>query len=97
MASEEPITDAPSIDPPRVAAVKLLGAVLEECQQDSVLSRYAEVDLRAVNEIRTKLQTNPEDPQAATWMRQIAKAWSFRVRNNQRHIRRILDLLDQKS
>jgi hypothetical protein len=53
-------------------------------------------NLRAIDEIRAKLQVNPGDPAAASWMRQIAKAWSFRVRGNQRHIRRILDLLDQK-
>lgn len=98
MAEEEsvapPAPSAPS-DPPPVAAAKLMGAVLAECRQDSALSRYADVDLRALDEIRAKLQANPADLQAASWVRQIAKTWSIRVRG--RHIRRVLDLLDQKA
>jgi hypothetical protein len=89
-------TEAAPAEPPPVIAAKLLGTILIECRSDSALTRYADVDLRAVDEIRAKLQIDPADPSAATWMRQIAKAWSFRIRGNQRHIRRILDLLDQK-
>jgi hypothetical protein len=96
MNGEEYPSESAANDPAPVAAAKLLGHVISECRTDSALTRYAEVDLRAIGEIRAKLQADPADPQAASWMRQIAKAWSFRVRGNQRHIRRILDLLDQK-
>jgi hypothetical protein len=47
MASDDPAPQA-SIDPPSVEAAKLLGAVLAECRNDRALSRYAEVDLRAI-------------------------------------------------
>lgn len=86
-------------DPPSVEAVNLLGAVLTEFRNDSALRRYAEVDMRAIDEIRVKLQANPGDTQATIWVRQIAKTWSNRLRSGGdfRHIRRVLDLLDQRS
>ncbi len=96
MAAQEPL-DATSADPAPVAAVKLLSAVLNECRNDIALRRYAEVDMRAIDEIRAKLQVDPSDPQAATWVRQIAKTWSNRLRGGDfRHIRRVLDLLDNR-
>jgi hypothetical protein len=98
MAGEEalePTAPPVTADPPSVAAAKLLGAVLSECRSDAALTHYADVDLRAIEEIRSKLQLNPADTAAASWARQIAKTWSLRVRG--RHIRRVLDLLDQKS
>ena len=58
MASDEPAQSA-SVDPPSVEAAKILGAVLAECRNDSALSRYAEVDLRAIDEIRAKLDADP--------------------------------------
>ncbi len=89
--------DATPADPAPVAAVKLLSAVLSECRNDIALRRYAEVDMRAIDEIRIKLQADPTDPQAATWVRQIAKTWSNRLRGGDfRHIRRVLDLLEQR-
>ncbi len=85
-------------DPPSVAAVKLLGAVLAECRNDSALRRYAEVDMRAIDEIRVKLQADPSDAQATIWVRQLAKTWSNRLRSGDfRHIRRVLDLLEQRA
>ena len=97
MAAEESAESIRS-DPPPVAAAKLLGAVLAECRNDIALRRYAEVDMRAITEIRAKLQADPMDQQAATWVRQLAKTWSNRLRSGDfRHIRRVLDLLDQRA
>lgn len=97
MASDEPIADGRT-DPPSVEAAKLLGTVLTEARNDSALTRYADVDLRAVDEIRAKLQADPEDRQATSWARQIAKTWSSRISSsNFRHIRRVLDLLDNRA
>jgi hypothetical protein len=97
MASDEPIENG-RIDPPSIEAAKLLGVVLAEARNDRTLTRYADVDLRAVDEIRAKLQADPEDRQAASWARQIAKTWSSRISSgNFRHIRRVLDLLDNRS
>jgi hypothetical protein len=97
MASDDPAPQA-SIDPPSVEAAKLLGAVLAECRNDRALSRYAEVDLRAIDEIRAKLDSDPGDRQAMTWTRQIAKTWATRLPGGGfRHIRRVLDLLDNRS
>lgn len=96
MAAEEPLAATPG-DPAPVVAVKLLSAVLSECRNDVALRRYAEVDMRAIDEIMSKLQADPGDPKAVTWVRQIAKTWSNRLRGGDfRHIRRVLDLLDQR-
>jgi len=97
MASDEPIENG-QIDPPSVEAAKLLGTVLAEARNDRALSRYAEVDLRAIDEIRAKLQADPGDRAATSWARQIAKTWSSRISSgNFRHIRRVLDLLDNRA
>ena len=93
MASDEPIENG-QIDPPSVEAAKLLGVVLAEARNDRALTRYAEVDLRAVQDIQRKLKADPEDPAARQWVRQLAQSWSFRARDNTRSIRRIFDLLD---
>ena len=96
MAADQPIEDG-RIDPPSVEAAKLLGTVLAEARNDRALSRYAEVYLRAIDEIRAKLQADPADRNATSWARQIAKTWSNRIGGgNFRHIRRVLDLLDQR-
>ena len=97
MASDKPIENG-QIDPPSVEPAKLLGVVLAEARNDRALTRYAEVDLRAVDEIRAKLQIDPADRQATTWARQIAKTWLSRISSgNFRHIRRVLDLLDNRA
>ncbi len=97
MASDEPIENG-QIDPPSLEAAKLLGVVLTEARNNSALTRYADVDLRAVDEIRAKLQADPEDRAATSWARQIAKTWSSRIGGgNFRHIRRVLDLLDNRA
>lgn len=97
MASDDPAPQAAPIDPPSVEAAKILGAVLAECRNDRALSRYAEVDLRAIDEIRAKLDSDPDDRQAVSWTRQIAKTWSTRLPGGGfRHIRRVLDLLDNR-
>jgi len=96
MSAQEPLA-ATSAEPAPVAAVKLLSAVLSECRNDVALRRYAEVDMRAIDEILTKLKADPADAAAAGWVRQIAKTWSNRLRGGDfRHIRRVLDLLDNR-
>lgn len=96
MAEDQPIEDGRN-DPPSVEAAKLMGTVLAEARNDRALSRYAEVDLRAIDEIRAKLQADPGDRNAQSWVRQIAKTWSNRIGGgNFRHIRRVLDLLDTR-
>jgi hypothetical protein len=79
---------------PAMEAAKLLGGLIAGCRQDDAHRARAEVDLRAVEDIQRKLQSNPEDASARLWVRQLTQTWSFRVRDNSRSIRRILDLLD---
>ncbi len=81
-------------DAPALAAAKMLGGLLASLREEDVLRTRAEVDLRAVQDIQRTLQADPEDAAARQWVRQLAKSWSFRVRDNTRSIRRILDLLD---
>jgi hypothetical protein len=94
------ITDKPAADAntdkekPAMEAAKLLGGLIAGCRQDDAHRARAEVDLRAVEDIQRKLQSNPEDASARLWVRQLTQTWSFRVRDNSRSIRRILDLLD---
>jgi len=83
-----------SLDAPAVTAAKMLGGLIASCRGEDVHRMRAEVDLRAIQDIQRKLQTDPEDAAARQWVRQLAQSWSFRVRDNTRSIRRILDLLD---
>src|SRR5690349_70398 len=95
MSSDE-ITATPDASRalPAVEAANMLGGLIAACRDDAVHRQRAEVDLRAVEDIQRKLQADPEDAAAKQWMRQLAKTWSFRVRDNTRSIRRILDLLE---
>jgi hypothetical protein len=68
--------------------------LIAACRGEDVYRARADVDLRAIEDIRRKLEANPEDIAARQWVRQLAQSWSFRVRDNTRSIRRILDLLD---
>ena len=83
-----------ALDAPAVAAAKMLGGIIAGCRAEAAHRTLAEVDLRAIQDIQRKLQADPEDPAAKQWVRQLAKSWSFRVRDNTRSIRRIFDLLD---
>ena len=83
-----------AVDTPAVAAAKMLGGLIAGCRADEAHRTRAEVDLRAIQDIQRKLQADPEDASAKQWVRQLAQTWSFRVRDNTRSIRRILDLLD---
>jgi hypothetical protein len=99
MSSPDNLTDAPAVtngapESPAVAAVKLLGGLIAGCRDEAAFRTRAEIDLRAVQDIQRKLQADPEDTSAKQWVRQLAQTWSFRVRDNTRSIRRILDLLD---
>ena len=83
-----------SLDAPAMTAAKMLGGLIASCRGEDVHRMRAEVDLRAIQDIQRKLQADPEDAGARQWVRQLAQSWSFRVRDNTRSIRRILDLLD---
>lgn len=83
-----------SLDAPAVAAAKMLGGLIAACRVEEAHRTRAEVDLRAIQDIQRKLQADPQDVAARQWVRQLAQTWSFRVRDNTRSIRRILDLLD---
>ena len=82
------------IDAPAVTAAKMLGGIIATCRAEDMHRTRAEVDLRAVMDIQRKLAADPNDAGAKQWVRQLAQTWSFRVRDNTRSIRRILDLLE---
>lgn len=82
------------IDAPAVTAARMLGGIIANCRAEQAHRARAEVDLRAVMDIQRKLAADPNDPGAKQWVRQLAQTWSFRVRDNTRSIRRILDLLE---
>ena len=92
--SESVLASLGAIDTPAVAAAKMLGGLIAACRAEDAHRTRAEVDLRAIMDIQRKLQADPEDAAAKQWVRQLAQTWSFRVRDNTRSIRRILDLLD---
>lgn len=83
-----------SYEPPAMAAAKILGGLIAECQKQGTHGAYAAIDLRAIEDIQRKLQADPNDASAKQWVRQLAKTWSIRVRDNTRSIRKVLDLLD---
>jgi hypothetical protein len=97
MSREPAFTLAPPTesDAPVVAAAKLLAGLIVDCRTDAPHQARADVDLRAIHDIHRKLQRDPEDAAARQWVRQLTQSWSFRVQNNARSIRRILDLLDE--
>lgn len=94
MADTTTTEPSPAPATPAVEAANMLGGLIASCRGEDAHRQRAEVDLRAVQDIQRKLQADPEDAAAKQWMRQLAKTWSFRVRDNTRSIRRILDLLD---
>ncbi len=83
-----------TLDAPAVAAAKILGGLIAACRSEDAHRTRAEVDLRAIQDIQRKLEVDPHDVAARQWVRQLAQSWSFRVRDNTRSIRRVLDLLD---
>ena len=91
---EEVLRTIGSLDAPAVTAAKMLGGLIASCRTEEAHRTRAEVDLRAVQDIQRKLQADPQDAAARQWVRQLAQTWSFRVRDNTRSIRRVLDLLD---
>jgi hypothetical protein len=92
--ASEPSTSSAALEAPTLAAAKMLGGLIASCRGEEAHRTRAEVDLRAVQDIQRKLQADPQDVAAKQWVRQLAQSWSFRVRDNTRSIRRILDLLD---
>lgn len=86
-------SSAPSIgEAPNLKAVRELKGLLEYYKRDKTLRQYVDIDTRAVDEIERKLVTNPMDPAAIVWMRQICNAWGSRLRMDEKDkdIRRVL-------
>lgn len=81
-------------DAPALAAAKMLGGIIATCQKQGSHASYATIDLRAIEDIQRKLEADPNDQGAKQWIRQLTQTWSYRVRDNTRSIRRILDLLE---
>ncbi len=84
-------------DTPTLAAVRMLGGIIAGCRSVEAHRAHAAVDLRAIEDIQRKLEANPDDPGAKQWIRQLAQTWSYRVRDNTRSIRKILDLVETKT
>jgi hypothetical protein len=80
-------------DMPNVKAVRELKSLLEYYKRDKSLRQYVDIDTRAIDEIERKLVVNPMDPAAVVWMRQICNAWSSRLRDNDKDIRRVLAMV----
>lgn len=91
---DQTLTSPSDVDAPALKAAKMLGGIIATCRGEAVHKARAEVDLRAVVDIQRKLATDPNDAGARQWVRQLAQSWSFRVRDNTRSIRQILDLLE---
>ncbi len=81
---------------PAMAAAKILGGLIAECQKQGTHGAYAAIDLRAIEDIQRKLQADPNDAGAKQWIRQLAQTWSIRIRDNTRSVRKVLDLLDTR-
>jgi len=81
---------------PAMAATKILGGLIAECQKQGTYGAYAAIDLRAIEDIQRKLQADPNDAGARQWALQLAKTWSIRVRDNTRSVRKVLDLLETR-
>ena len=94
--TSKPDQYAEAPDAPALAAAKMLSGIIAACQKTGEYSSHAAVDLRAVEDIQRKLEANPNDPSARQWIRQLTQTWSYRVRDNSRSIRRILDLLETR-
>ena len=94
--TSKPDQYAEAPDAPALAAAKMLSGIIAACQKTGEHSSHAAVDLRAVEDIQRKLEANPNDPSAKQWIRQLTQTWSYRVRDNSRSIRRILDLLETR-
>ncbi|HEX6978245.1 MAG TPA: hypothetical protein VF342_03005 [Alphaproteobacteria bacterium] len=77
-----------------VGAVELLEPLLKRASNDAQLKTYAEIDLRALATIRTRLETcGPERlRELILWLVQIAMHWQIRMRDGERVIRQIIDL-----
>lgn len=94
--TDKPDDSADAPDAPALAAAKMLGGIIAACQKSGEHRSYTAIDLRAVEDIQRKLEADPDDPGAKQWILQLAKTWSYRVRDNTRSIRRILDLLETR-
>lgn len=75
---------------PHVKAVRELKAQLEAYRRNSGFGPYVETDSRALDEIERRFLVNPMDGGAITWLRQIGAAWTARLGDDGREIRRIL-------
>lgn len=75
---------------PHVKAVRELKAQLDLFRRNSGFAPYVETDSRALDEIERRFLVNPADGGAIVWLRQIGTAWTARLGDDGREIRRIL-------
>ncbi len=80
---------------PNVKVVRDLRAQLDPYRRNSGFGAYVETDSRALDEIERRFLTNPVDPGAVVWLRQISNAWIARLGDDGREIRRILSNIRQ--
>jgi hypothetical protein len=92
----KPDDTATAPDAPALAAARILGGLIAACQKSGEHVSHAAVDLRAVEDIQRKLESDPNDAAARQWIRRLTQTWSYRARDNSRSIRRILDLPESR-
>ena len=80
---------------PHVKAVRDFRAQLDLYRRDPGFAPYAETDSRALGEIERKFLVNPMDAGAILWLRQIGNAWTARLGDDAKEIRRILATVRQ--
>ncbi len=80
---------------PNVKAVRELKAQLELYRRNAGFAPYVETDSRALDEIERRFLVHPMDGGAIVWLRQIGTAWTARLGDDGREIRRILSTVRQ--
>lgn len=80
---------------PNVKVVRDLRAQLDAYRRNSGFAPYVENDSRALDEIERRFLVNPGDAGAIVWLRQIGNAWTARLGDDGREIRRILSNIRQ--
>lgn len=80
---------------PNVRVVRDLRGQLELYRRNAGFGAYVETDSRALDEIERRFLANPVDPGAVVWLRQIGNAWTARLGDDGREIRRILSNIRQ--
>ena len=81
---------------PRTEAMLALGMIENMLTEASTVKEHAasaEVDLRAISDIKARLEANPRDPSSIQWLKQVAQTWSPKLRQHAIRFRRVYDYL----